>query len=347
MTQTRLRTFLFIILVVFLPAMMLSAHGEFQTAYPGIPRIDIHTHAGGDSHSITNYLHIREEVMLQSGIDIAFWLNLGQRNYPITSTTDVTSLAGGRMMSAFGNYVPDLLPGLQHGPVIDSLAEAGYIGYKMWFGPYERRMAYSEEVMKYIDDDKLSDFFEALSDKAFPLISLHIADPNGVFGDRTPWCEDPVEFWRQINAFEEILKRYPDLLVLAAHGSWLVCQDAQLDYLRYLLSTYPNMYVDLAATFQYFHRVKHDNLRDFLISYADRILFGTDIGQVGDQQVESAAAGYIRCFRILETAEEVDGGYFGRNPTMGLNLPEEVLEKIYYKNALRIFPQLSALDLWQ
>ena len=140
-----------------------------------------------------------------------------------------------------------------------------------------------------------------------------------------------------------VLQRHPNLKVVAAHGSWLVCQDAQIDYLRFLLSTFPNFNVDLAATFQYFNMVNYDNLRDFMIEYADRILFGTDMGQLETaEETQNRAAAYMRCFQILESDKMVDGSFFGREPIRGLNLPREVLEKIYYKNALRLYPQMSA-----
>ncbi len=35
--------------------------------------------------------------------------------------------------------------------------------------------------------------------------------------------------------------------------------------------------------------------------------------------------------RFLDTEEMVNGGFFGDIPTRGLNLPQEVLEKIYHK----------------
>jgi len=52
---------------------------------------------------------------------------------------------------------------------------------------------------------------------------------------------------------------------------------------------------------------------------------------------------YNRCFRILETDEIVQGGFFGDTPTKGLDLPRDVLEKIYYKNASRLYPGLAEL----
>jgi predicted TIM-barrel fold metal-dependent hydrolase len=184
--------------------------------------------------------------------------------------------------------------------------------------------------------------FAAMEEAGMPGASVHIADPNGPFWDRGKWAADPVEYWRQIMGLERVLQRHPDMVMVAAHGAWLVVQDAQIDFLRYLLSTYPNFYVDLAATFQYFHLVNHENLRDFIMEYSDRILYGTDIGRIKDEsEIPEYVDRYSRTFRMLETDEMVEGGFFSMNPAKGLNLPKDVLEKIYYKNALGIYPGLK------
>ena len=172
--------------------------------------------------------------------------------------------------------------------------------------------------------------------------SMHIADPNGPFGNRTKWCPDPVEYWRMIRAFTNMLEKHPNLVVVGAHAFWLMCQDAQIDYLRYILSTYPNVYIDLAATFQYQDMVNYENLRSFMIEYADRILYATDAGKWHSlEEVRNWATAYDRTFRILETDQLVEGSFFSDEPVRGLNLPREVLEKIYYKNALKIYPRLK------
>lgn len=132
------------------------------------------------------------------------------------------------------------------------------------------------------------------------------------------------------------------MVTVVAHCAWLICQDAQIVFLRYLLSTYPNLHVDLAATYQYFHLVDHANLRDFIIEYSDRILYGTDISTIKNRaDIPGFIERYSRTFRILETDEMVEGGFFGMNPMRGLNLPKEILEKIYFKNALKIYPGLA------
>jgi predicted TIM-barrel fold metal-dependent hydrolase len=176
------------------------------------------------------------------------------------------------------------------------------------------------------------------------MASFHIADPNGPFDNRQKWMSDPVFYWGQIRAFENILAKYPKLTVVAAHCAWLVGQDAQLDYLRYMFSTYPNLYGDLAATFQYMSLLNSENLRDFIIEYQDRLLYGTDSGVIADNAIDNIAKRYANTFTILETDLEVAEGFFGNagnKPIKGLHLPREVLEKIYYKNALKLYPGLK------
>jgi len=199
-----------------------------------------------------------------------------------------------------------------------------------------------EKYGQYTFDDPANEpVLSAMEKAGMILASVHIADPNGPFGNRGNWCADPVEFWRMQMGLERVLQRHPNLIVVAAHGSWLVCQDAQLDFLRYLFKTYPNFYIDLAATDQYYPLVSYDNLRDLFMEYSDRILFGTDIGKLKADETGRVAERYVKSFRILETSDVVKGGFFGVDDIKGLNLPREVLEKIYFRNALEIYPGLK------
>ncbi len=172
--------------------------------------------------------------------------------------------------------------------------------------------------------------------------SIHIADPNGPFGRRTEWLADPVEFWREMMAYRNRIEKHPKLTFVTAHAMWSICQGAQIDYLRYMLSTYPNLYVDLAATFQYFHLVSRDNLRDFMIEYSDRIMFGTDVGRWNSEdQTPKYVHRYVRCFRILETKEMVEGGFFGGGEMQGLDLPRKAPENGYFRTASEAYPRVK------
>ena len=111
-------------------------------------------------------------------------------------------------------------------------------------------------------------------------------------------------------------------------------------YLRYLLSTYPNLYIDISSIDYLMHYPCRDNLRGFFIEYQDRILFGLDAGTIRDIDVAPHAESYAKFFAILETDQIIDLGYSRNMPTKGLELPVEVLEKLYYKNALKLYPGL-------
>lgn len=310
---------------------------QFVSKYPDIPRIDVHTHTDNDYQGIRNYLTMREVMLSENNINLAMLINLNGEQ-AIDTIFDVSK---GRIVTCINDFEPQR--GLTHKPEdIASSLDKGYVGYKIWHGPYARVLKEGEDGIKYFDDPAHEPVLRAMEESGLPGASVHIADPNGPFGNRGEWAADPVEYWRQIVSVERVLQRHPDLVLIAAHCSWLICQDAQIDYLRYLLATYPNFHVDLAATFQYFHLVDHANLRDFLIEYADRILYGTDVSSIKrEEDIPVHIERYARTFRILETDEMVEGGFFGMNPVKGLELPEDVLEKIYYKNALRLYPGLN------
>jgi len=318
-----------------------SICAQVKTQYPDIPRIDVHTHAANNYEGIKKYLELRELLSNQYSIDLAMWINLGGGKSPIRNTDSVSLVSKNRMLCTISDYDP--FHGLQHKPEdLHHIDEQGFIGYKIWYGPWYRRLEDNEKGYRYVDDPNNEPMFAKMEELGILAASIHIADPNGPINNRTKWCADPVEYWKEITSFHNVLKKYPDLKVVAAHASWLICQDAQIDYLRYLLSSYPNFNIDLAATFQYYNLVSHENLRDFMIEYADRILFGTDAGTWNTaEQTKSKAEAYNRAFRILETDQTVEGSFFSNKPIKGLNLPKKVLEKIYYKNAMRIYPKVA------
>ena len=310
------------------------------TAYPDIPRIDVHTHVPGDAEAIGNYLGMRDILKEKHGADLAMWFSLGGSRSRNPDCEAVLETSRGRILSCISEYSPH--DGLSHPPEeLKGWLDKGYIGYKIWAGPPHRRMKPGQEGYPYIDNPVHIPTFEMMEDIGMVCASMHIADPNGPWDHRTEWLPDPVEYWHQINAFRNLLVRHPKLVVVAAHAMWAICQDAQIDYLRYMLAKFPSLNIDLAATFQYYHLVTRDNLRSFMIEYQDRILFGTDAGRWTAENNESYARRYFQCFRILETDAVVPGGFFDQVETEGLDLPWEVLEKIYWRNAARIYPRVE------
>lgn len=325
-------------LVIFCLTTPTGVRAADRTAHPDIPRIDVHTHAGGDLEAVGRYLALRETLRAEHGADLALWINLGAGSHPIADPAEVTEAARGRMLCCISDYSPHT--GLDYPPnEIPQHLDRGFIGYKIWAGPPARRLKPGQEGFPYVDDAAHEPTFAFLESRGILCASIHIADPCGPWGKRTKWLPDPVEYWRNITAWRNVMERHPKLNAVCAHGMWAVCQDAQIDYLRSMLATFPNMNVDLAATFQYFGLVTRENLRSFMIEYADRIVFGTDISRwQGADRTRRYAEQYWRAFQVLETEGMVEGGFFGQDQIQGLALPRDVLAKIYYQNAGRIYP---------
>ena len=313
----------------------LFSQEQYKSKYPDIPIVDVHVHIRSGT-DVANYLKVSDLIKQQYGSNLANFVGFFQSRDE--SFTDVKaagknrflfSIRDGREHKGFYDNSDD---------VINRIKNEGYIGLKFWFGDPHRVIKEGEEGITRIDDPRFDSFFTKLEKANVLMTSLHIADPNGPFGDRQNWMKDPVYYWGQIRAFENMVAKYPKLTIVAAHCAWIICQDAQIDYLRYMLSTYPNLYLDLSATFPYLHLVNHDNIRDFYIEFQDRILFGSDFntGGFSERAMQNTAVLYADHFAILETD-------LVRGKAKGLNLPREVLEKIYYRNALKLYPGLKEM----
>jgi predicted TIM-barrel fold metal-dependent hydrolase len=137
---------------------------------------------------------------------------------------------------------------------------------------------------------------------------------------------------------ENLLRKHPRTVFIGAHVG---DSPENLSYVGYLLDKYPNYYVDISSRLPELGREPF-TVRDFFIKYQDRILFGTDGGFALGIDGWSAERFYRTYFEFLETSNE----YFeyplwginkqGRWRIYGIDLPDEVLEKIYHKNAAKI-----------
>jgi predicted TIM-barrel fold metal-dependent hydrolase len=117
----------------------------------------------------------------------------------------------------------------------------------------------------------------------------------------------------------------PKTRYIGAHFNWygnnLARAAKQLDSL-------PNLVLELGAVLYDFGRQPRA-AREFFIKYQDRILFGKD-------SYEASEFPYY--WRVFETKDEYFDYYREYHAfwkLYGLDLPDDVLKKIYYKNALR------------
>ncbi len=300
---------------------------QAKTDFSSIPRIDVHAHVGA-IEKMPTYMAVRKALKEKYDEDLALWINLqsplGLRGEGRSYLKEVEEKYQGRFLTCLTNH--DISKGLKFSPEeVAEWMERGVVGYKIWVGV-------SAAINHPANDPTLA----KMEQIGLPGASVHIAQPYP-----TRWVMDPVKFWQAQSAWKAVLDRHPNLIVINAHMLDFFNSDEQLDYLAYMLESYPNLHVDLAARFQQFHRMSREKLRNFIIKYCDRILFGTDIGEVKEENVNDLAERYHKCFQLSETDNLVQGGFFGRTETKGLALPREVLEKIYFRNAMRVYPRVT------
>lgn len=307
-----------------------------------MPRIDVHAHILSDWKVIDEFMALRQALKGQLGVEMAMWISLGSRKNPDPPDMDeLRARYDGRIQFCIFDY--EIKDGLRFSPQeLLNWQERGVMGFKFYPG---------WEPGVQIDHPANDPIFAAMDQIGMVAASPHVANPCGTHGRRTEWFAEPVEFWRQQRAWENVVKKYPRLVIVNAHMLWLCCSDEQLDCLRYMLKSYPNLNIDLATTPVFLHPVGRDNLREFMLEYSDRILFGTDVGSSWfvpelDKRFPRASEKvqqYRRYFDFLETDKELPSGIKDECKIRGLALPQEVLEKIYFRNAMRLYPHVGEI----
>ena len=74
------------------------------TAYPQVPRVDVHTHLGGDVETIGRYWGIRETLQEKHGVDLAMWIDLGSSRAPECDLERVDRASGGRVLCCIHDF---------------------------------------------------------------------------------------------------------------------------------------------------------------------------------------------------------------------------------------------------
>lgn len=203
------------------------------------------------------------------------------------------------------------------------------------------------------DDERLRVVWQTAASLHLP-VTIHVADPPSFFDSVIDETHERYEelaehphwsygtrpcprFGELLDAQERMLERNPDTTFIVAHvGS----HAENLRNVSRMLEAYPNMCVDTAERISELGRQPY-SARDFLIRYQDRVLYGTDL--------LPTPANISGNYRFFETRDEyfpynsLDEHNQGRWNIYGVYLPDDVLSKIYYENALRIIPRLREI----
>ncbi|MCW5978697.1 MAG: amidohydrolase family protein [Bryobacteraceae bacterium] len=197
-----------------------------------------------------------------------------------------------------------------------------------------------------VDDPRFDLLFETCGRLGIPVL-IHTAEPKALFDpmdkNNERWLElklhpgrarPPGQYpsWQALmDEQHNLFAKHPNTKFINAHLGWLGNNLAELGR---LLDRLPNVYTEVAAVIEELGRQPRF-AREWFIRYQDRVMFGKDTWRPAE---------YATYFRLFETADEYfehDRKYHGIWRIYGLDLPEEVLRKFYYKNALRVIPGLS------
>jgi predicted TIM-barrel fold metal-dependent hydrolase len=238
--------------------------------------------------------------------------------------------------------------------------KAGAQGLKVW---KDVGLTFKNPDGTYIqsDDPRLDPIWEMCARYNKPVL-IHTSDSYGRFMPIGPeneryeaglWRNDRKENYYETGhvapevierARENMLGKHPKTRFINAHLAMLYYD---MDKVTALLDKYPNADVDISAAVQDLGRAPLLS-RAFFLKYQDRILFGSD----GDPS-RGAEEFWVPHFRFLETYDEhFDHPAQMRSPTgaplhgrwriYGIGLPDDVLRKVYYANALRYLPAARA-----
>ena len=168
-------------------------------------------------------------------------------------------------------------------------------------------------------------FFEPVDETNERWLELQI-HPNR----RRPAPEFP-SFETLMEERNRLFARHPKTTFIAAHFAYHANDLARL---ARLLDAYPNVVTETGAILAELGRQPRAT-RAFFVKYQDRVLFGKDA---------YVASEYPYFWRTFETADEYFDYYRDYHAfwkLYGLDLPDQVLRKLYYANALRVVPGLS------
>ncbi|NNE77754.1 MAG: amidohydrolase family protein, partial [Pricia sp.] len=205
-----------------------------------------------------------------------------------------------------------------------------------------------------IDDVRLQPIWDFLKDKGIPVMA-HIGEPvqawrplddpnNPHFGYYSEHPQYHAFKHPEIPAYETIItardnwiKKNSDLQILSAHKGSM---SHDVGMISERLESYPNMYVEPAARFGDLAGQDSKKVSAFFEKYQDRIFFGTDYGNNGEQgdmtdadlqkEREQLDADYTQLWKYLSTTDPLE---IRNQKTVGLGLPESILQKVYYQNA--------------
>lgn len=342
-------------------ALLLSSCGgdEYYTLedFASVPKVDTHVHPNTENTALVQQARADNFIFLAVNVDAPHYPTLDEQ----LRLAIIQKKAGPENV----DFLTTISLENWHDPdwanqTIDRLKDAfakGALGIKLW---KNIGMVYKDSAGSFIMvDDPRFDPVIAFIKGQDKTVMAHLGEPKNcwlpldsmtVNGDRNYYRRNPQyhmylhpenpSYETLISARDRFVEKHPDMRFVGAHLGSL---EWSVDELAKRLDRFPNMAVDMAARIshlQYQSRKDRERVRDFLIRYKDRLIYATDAGMTPD-------ADPTRAKQNLHDRWMADWKYFVTDEVMtspqvngeftGLKLPKDVIDHIFYKNAVKWF----------
>jgi predicted TIM-barrel fold metal-dependent hydrolase len=347
------------------PPQPTEAAGTAKLGYdPALPKIDVHMHIDPAA------AHTALAVMHDANIVIGLNASGGTPEHGLPESVEIARQSGGRLRpycnlelsrvrrSGFGEYVQRTL---------ETCKSMGGLGVKI---PKFLGLGVQDAGGKRlpVDAPEFDVIFETAAALKLPVL-IHSGDPKAFFDPPTPSNEryeelqahpgwsfngvgptgEPWPSWQALlDQFERRVARHPQTQFLGAHFGNAAEEPSRV---ANMLDRHPNLFIDTAARVPEFGRHSASQMRAFFVAYQDRILFGSDLGVMpgglvlgsSGRQLDPAGdaprffAAHWLYFESTRRALAHPTPIQGSWTVDGIGLPKPVLEKLYWRNAVRLF----------
>jgi len=309
------------------------------------PVADIHTH--GTSAFVSN----PERVKQMDALNLRVLVDLSGGTDPAVIKQKVDAIRSSPYADRFRvfanvNWEGAGGPGWKEKAMADleQSVKNGAIGLKV-FKELGLRNRKADGSLLAVDDPDLDPIWDLAGKLNIPVI-IHTAEPQEFFSP----LDYHNERWLELNVFpdrfrppsqyptfealmhqrDHMFAKHPNTRFIGAHMAWYA---NDLKRAAHLLDTLPNVSLETAAVLYEFGRQPRAT-REFFEKYQDRIMFGKDTYEPSE---------YPFYWRVFETKDEYFDYYRDYHAfwkLYGMDLPDVVLKKLYYKNALKVEPGL-------
>jgi len=320
------------------------------------PFIDIHNHQFG----MDNKEKLDEIVTDMDSLNMKVMINLSGRGWTRDKDKSTATLVS--YVKAVADYQPGRIVVFTNIDFND-ISEEGWTeaAVKMLQDDVKLRGAQGLKIYKSlgfnvlnkdgsvvaVDDERIDPVWEMAGKLGIPVL-IHTAEPASFWNPMDKFNERWLELKTHPRrardtskgdySFEELIEqqhnvfaKHPNTTFINAHMGWYANDLQKLDSLMIAL---PNTYVEVGAVIAELGRQPRASNK-FFTKWQDRVLFGKDSWKPKE---------YETYFRVLETEDEYfqyHKKYHAFWPMYGIGLSDEVLKKLYYKNALKLLPGID------